>query len=49
VSVREADVLTAPYPPGYGCVLCADQLVVWFPDQNLRLTRAPHGVVSAIR
>ncbi|MGH3683455.1 MAG: methyltransferase, partial [Pseudonocardiaceae bacterium] len=37
VTVCEADIFTDPYPPGHDCVLFANQLVIWSPEQNLQL------------
>jgi L-tyrosine C(3)-methyltransferase len=33
------DLFTAPYPDGCDCVLLANQIVIWSPEQNLRLIR----------
>ena len=37
ITVCEADIFTDPYPPGHDCVLFANQLLIWSPEQNLQL------------
>jgi ubiquinone/menaquinone biosynthesis C-methylase UbiE len=39
ISVQECDMFSDAYPPGHDCVLFANQLVIWSPEQNLRLLR----------
>jgi ubiquinone/menaquinone biosynthesis C-methylase UbiE len=37
ISVHEGDIFTDPYPTGHDCVLFANQLVIWSPEENLAL------------
>ncbi|MFI9103073.1 methyltransferase [Streptomyces fildesensis] len=37
ISVRAADIFADAYPGGHDCVLFANQLVIWSPEQNVRL------------
>ncbi|MGW6918979.1 methyltransferase [Kitasatospora sp. NPDC054939] len=39
IEVRAADIFTDDYPAGHDCVLFANQLVIWSPEQNLALLR----------
>ncbi|MFD0279956.1 methyltransferase [Kitasatospora sp. NPDC127111] len=42
ITVRSADIFTDTYPSGHDCVLFANQLVIWSPEQNLALLRKAH-------
>jgi ubiquinone/menaquinone biosynthesis C-methylase UbiE len=45
VSVRQGDIFTDPYPDGHDCVLFANQLVIWSPEQNaMLLEKAYHAL-----
>ncbi|MEU6485704.1 methyltransferase [Streptomyces sp. NPDC046887] len=37
IEVRAADIFADDYPPGHDCVLFANQLVIWSPEENTRL------------
>lgn len=37
IEVAESDIFTDPYPSGHDCVLFANQLVIWSPEQNQKL------------
>lgn len=37
ISVQEGDIFTNRYPAGHDCVLFANQLVIWSPEENLEL------------
>jgi L-tyrosine C(3)-methyltransferase len=39
IAVREGDIFAEPYPDGHDCVLFANQLLIWSPEQNLALLR----------
>lgn len=39
ITVSEGDIFTDLYPSGHDCVLFANQLVIWSPEQNLDLLR----------
>ncbi|GAA2479091.1 C-20 methyltransferase BchU [Actinocorallia cavernae] len=45
ISVRAADIFADPYPPGHDCVLLANQLVIWSPQENVRLLRKAHAAL----
>lgn len=42
ISVRAGDIFADTYPPGHDCVLFANQLVIWSPEENVRLLRKAH-------
>ncbi|RAY12595.1 methyltransferase [Actinomadura craniellae] len=46
VGTHAADIFDDPYPGGHDCVLFAHQLVIWSPEQNLRLLRKAHDAVE---
>jgi ubiquinone/menaquinone biosynthesis C-methylase UbiE len=37
ISFQEGDIFTDQYPAGHDCVLFANQLVIWSPEENLTL------------
>lgn len=37
ITIYEADIFTDPYPPEHDCILFANQLLIWSPDENQRL------------
>jgi hypothetical protein len=37
ISVHDGDIFADRYPAGHDCVLFANQLVIWSPEENLRL------------
>lgn len=37
ISAHEGDIFTDQYPAGHDCVLFANQLVIWSPEENLTL------------
>jgi SAM-dependent methyltransferase len=39
ISVAEGDMFSDPFPEGHDCLLFANQLVIWSPEQNLALLR----------
>lgn len=39
IDVVEGDIFTDPYPEGHDCILFANQLVIWSPEENLTLLR----------
>ncbi|MFF7177377.1 methyltransferase [Streptomyces sp. NPDC008121] len=39
ISVRAGDIFADDYPAGHDCVLFANQLVIWSPEQNTALLR----------
>jgi tRNA A58 N-methylase Trm61 len=45
VSVRAADIFDDAYPPGHDCVLFANQMVIWSPEENVRLLRKAHAAL----
>ncbi|MFI7086685.1 3-hydroxy-D-kynurenine methyltransferase AcmI [Streptomyces anulatus] len=42
ITVLAADIFTDTYPSGHDCVLFANQLVIWSPEENLTLLRKAH-------
>ncbi|MGY4978578.1 methyltransferase [Streptomyces sp. 900105755] len=45
ISVRAADIFADTYPTGHDCVLFANQLVIWSPEENVRLLRKAHAAL----
>ncbi|WP_167151428.1 methyltransferase [Streptomyces sp. MBT27] len=45
ISVRAADIFADDYPAGHDCVLFANQLVIWSPEENVRLLRKAHAAL----
>ncbi len=45
IAVRAADIFADTYPSGHDCVLFANQLVIWSPQENLRLLRKAHAAL----
>lgn len=39
IDVVEGDMFAEPFPQGHDCVLFANQLVIWSPEQNIDLLR----------
>ncbi|MFE4371733.1 methyltransferase [Streptomyces sp. NPDC056835] len=39
IGVVEGDMFSDPFPPGHDCVLFANQLVIWSPEENRALLR----------
>src|SRR5207253_7882011 len=39
IACHESDIFADPYPDGHDCVLFANQLVIWSPEENLLLLR----------
>ncbi|GAA4832504.1 methyltransferase [Saccharopolyspora rosea] len=46
ITVAEFDMFAEPFPTGYDCVLFANQLVIWSPEQNLALLRKAHDALA---
>ncbi|GAA1927030.1 methyltransferase [Streptantibioticus ferralitis] len=42
ITVQAADIFADTYPSGHDCVLFANQLVIWSPEENLALLRKAH-------
>lgn len=47
IDVAEGDIFADPYPEGYDCVLFANQLVIWSPEQNLDLLRKAYRALDS--
>ncbi|MEV6046141.1 methyltransferase [Streptomyces xanthochromogenes] len=45
ISVRAADIFADEYPAGHDCALFANQLVIWSPEENVRLLRKAHAAL----
>ncbi|GGS61811.1 methyltransferase domain-containing protein [Streptomyces parvus] len=45
ISVRAADIFTDAYPLGHDCVLFANQLVIWSPEENVSLLRKAYAAL----
>ncbi|MYW02372.1 methyltransferase [Streptomyces sp. SID3343] len=45
ISVRAADIFADDYPSGHDCVLFANQLVIWSPEENVRLLRKAYAAL----
>ncbi|MBL1082666.1 methyltransferase domain-containing protein [Streptomyces actinomycinicus] len=45
ISVRAADIFADTYPPGHDCVLFANQLVIWSPEENTSLLRKAYAAL----
>ncbi|NMN96160.1 methyltransferase [Antrihabitans stalactiti] len=45
IDVVEGDMFAEPFPSGHDCVLFANQLVIWSPDQNRELLRKAHAAL----
>lgn len=45
IDVRTGDIFASPYPAGHDCVLFANQLVIWSPEQNIDLLRAAYAAL----
>jgi L-tyrosine C(3)-methyltransferase len=42
ISVAEGDIFADDYPEGHDCVLFANQMVIWSPEENMTLLRKAH-------
>lgn len=45
IAAVDGDMFTEPLPGGHDCVLFANQLVIWSPEQNRRLLRKAHDAL----
>lgn len=45
IAVQELDIFDDDYPRGHDCVLFANQLVIWSPEQNVRLLRKAYDAL----
>jgi hypothetical protein len=45
IDVLGLDMFADPYPAGHDCVLFANQLVIWSPEENLTLLRKAYQVL----
>jgi SAM-dependent methyltransferase len=43
ITCQEGDIFTDAYPEGHDCVLFANQLVIWSPEENLLLLRKAYA------
>ncbi|WP_269465000.1 methyltransferase [Actinopolyspora erythraea] len=46
ISVVSADIFADSYPEGYDCVLFANQLVIWSPEQNMTLLNKAYEALN---
>ncbi|QFZ24539.1 methyltransferase domain-containing protein [Saccharothrix syringae] len=47
ISVVEGDIFADDYPAGHDCVLFANQLVIWSPEENTALLAKAHRALPA--
>lgn len=47
IDVAELDIFADPYPGGHDCVLFANQLLIWAPDQILRLLHKAYDALPS--
>lgn len=45
IGVAEGDMFADPFPTGHDCLLFANQLVIWSPEDNRRLLRKAYEVL----
>lgn len=45
IEARELDMFADPFPAGHDCVLFANQLVIWSPEENLALLRKAYAAL----
>ncbi|MET9119035.1 3-hydroxy-D-kynurenine methyltransferase AcmL [Streptomyces longwoodensis] len=45
IAVQAADIFADTYPTGHDCVLFANQLVIWSPQENIRLLRKAYAAL----
>lgn len=46
ISVIDGDIFTGDYPTGHDCVLFANQLVIWTPEENKALLAKAHAALE---
>ncbi|GAB3274489.1 methyltransferase [Parasphingorhabdus pacifica] len=46
ITVTSGDIFADDYPSGYDCVLFANQLVIWSPEENLSLLRRAYDALD---